>query len=361
MNKNRCNHCGCLVGKLEHTCKPAWNKGLTKDDPRVRKYSKSCSNTKKIMYKEGKLVPWSKGLTKETDGRLKRFSDSLKGKPKSEEFRHKLSESKKGKPNSSSTKFTSERIKEQWKNPEFRANKIKQTKKMWLNPEFRKKFKEAKLTYFKLHYKEIGQKISNQLRGKPKPMFIGDNNPSKRKDVREKISSIKKGVNPWIYFKNPEEVKRKKSLSFKGESNPSKRQDVREKLSIMFKGRKLTEEWKDKIKQKRRYQVIPNKDTSIEIQLQEALKQKGIAFEPHKPLFGQPDIFIQPNLCIFADGDYWHNREKSKSRDILVNSTLTQQGYIVLRFWEHQINSDIKSILNIIIDNLKVTKCYKME
>lgn len=93
----------------------------------------------------------------------------------------------------------------------------------------------------------------------------------------------------------------------------------------------------DEVKAKRLLQVIPIKDTSIEVALQNALKEKGIEFEKHKPIFGQPDIFIEPNICIFADGDYWHNLEKSKKRDAEVNITLQLMGYKVIRLWEHDI------------------------
>ncbi len=48
-----------------------WNKGLTKEtDNRVLKYTKNRSKTMKELYLEGKISPWNKGLTKETDERL---------------------------------------------------------------------------------------------------------------------------------------------------------------------------------------------------------------------------------------------------------------------------------------------------
>lgn len=93
----------------------------------------------------------------------------------------------------------------------------------------------------------------------------------------------------------------------------------------------------DEVKAKRLLQIFPMKDTSIEIALQKALKERGIEFETHKTIFGQPDIFIKPNICIFADGDYWHTIPKSIPRDKLVNVTLQLMGYKVLRFWEHDI------------------------
>ena len=110
--------------------------------------------------------------------------------------------------------------------------------------------------------------------------------------------------------------------------NPAKRADVKEKL-----------------RQKRLYQVFPVKDTSIEIKLQNAFKERGIVFETHKHIIGQPDIFIPPNICIFCDGDYWHSRKSAIERDKMVSASLRNKGYIVLRFREHQINSDVNNCI----------------
>jgi DNA mismatch endonuclease, patch repair protein len=101
-------------------------------------------------------------------------------------------------------------------------------------------------------------------------------------------------------------------------------------------------------------QIIPSKDTSIEIKLQKILKKNKILFQKHKSIFGQPDIFIQPNICIFADGCYWHKYPKGTNRDKKVNEYLKQNGYIVLRFWEHEINNDIERCFQII--NLEIIK-----
>lgn len=55
--------------------KSAWNKGLTKEtDERVKKYVDCCSEG----YKSGRLKIWCDGLTKETDERLKLLSDKIK-------------------------------------------------------------------------------------------------------------------------------------------------------------------------------------------------------------------------------------------------------------------------------------------
>lgn len=65
-----------------------WNKGLTKnDDIRIKKYSESASKSLK-----GK-IPWNKGLNRNNDLRLKKISEALKGKSHkhSKETKEKLS------------------------------------------------------------------------------------------------------------------------------------------------------------------------------------------------------------------------------------------------------------------------------
>ena len=118
----------------------------------------------------------------------------------------------------------------------------------------------------------------------------------------------------------------------------------KEKFSLAHIGKKHSKETKTKIKAARAKQVIPFRDTKIEIALQKELKRRKITFKKHVSLIGQPDIFIEPNVCIFADGDYWHNRQGSQSHDLEVTRKLTEQNYFVLRFWGSEINKDIKSI-----------------
>lgn len=102
------------------------------------------------------------------------------------------------------------------------------------------------------------------------------------------------------------------------------------------------------VKQRRLNQVIPSKDTKIEIKLQNELSKRNIKFTKHKPIIGQPDIFIEPNICIFADGDYWHNLPTSKEKDQKITNELKNLGYKVLRFWEHEIVNNIDNCINTI-------------
>jgi len=108
---------------------------------------------------------------------------------------------------------------------------------------------------------------------------------------------------------------------------------------------------REKLKQIRSNQVLPMKDSSIEVKLQEILQLYDIPFNKHKSFkmndgsYHQVDLFIEPSICIEADGIHWHNFPHGTERDRVVNESLTQSGYIVLRFWEHEINSNIELCL----------------
>lgn len=74
------------------------------------------------------------------------------------------------------------------------------------------------------------------------------------------------------------------------------------------------------------------KNTSIEVKLQQALRSEGIKFKLHPTMFGVPDIYFpKQKLCVFCDGEYWHNQPKRIMRDKQVSRTLRKSGYKVLR------------------------------
>jgi DNA mismatch endonuclease (patch repair protein) len=76
----------------------------------------------------------------------------------------------------------------------------------------------------------------------------------------------------------------------------------------------------------------------------------------HYSLFGKPDfVFRKKRLAVFVDGCFWHSCPKhgsqpvnnldfwqakllrNKRRDRLVNKTLKDQGWCVLRVWQHEL------------------------
>jgi DNA mismatch endonuclease (patch repair protein) len=124
--------------------------------------------------------------------------------------------------------------------------------------------------------------------------------------------------------------------------------------------------------------AVKNKDTKPEIFFRKALWKWGIRYRKNAKLFGKPDVSIKKyKLVIFIDGDFWHGNNwkirklssleaelanysdfwKKKilaniKRDKKVNDYYNSLNWMVLRFWqsdiEKNINDCIIKILNII-------------
>jgi DNA mismatch endonuclease (patch repair protein) len=98
-----------------------------------------------------------------------------------------------------------------------------------------------------------------------------------------------------------------------------------------------------------------NKDT--ELKFAAILRAAGISgWRRKQPLPGRPDfVFRQARLAVFIDGCFWHgcpehgrkpdtNRtywmpklRRNRRRDVAVTRELVENGWTVLRFWEHQL------------------------
>lgn len=129
---------------------------------------------------------------------------------------------------------------------------------------------------------------------------------------------------------------------------------------------------------KKNMQAIRSKDTTIELALRKALWKKGIRYRKnYKGLIGKPDIVITKyRIVVFCDSDFWHgydwdNRksriksnqeywmpkiERNMKRDKEVTAVLVEQGWIVLRFWEHSIRKNLESCLDDIEEAVSIRK-----
>jgi hypothetical protein len=106
---------------------------------------------------------------------------------------------------------------------------------------------------------EIRKKISIANTGKRHKGLSGDLNPSKRPEVRAKISATLTGRHLT------EETKRKLSFAFSGDKNPSKRLDVRKKISEGLIGRPVTEHQRQsQSKAMKKWYADPNSKKTIE-------------------------------------------------------------------------------------------------
>lgn len=122
---------------------------------------------------------------------------------------------------------------------------------------------------------------------------------------------------------------------------------------------------------RRNMQAIRSKDTKIEILLAKALWKKGYRYRKNnKSIIGKPDIsFKGLKIAIFCDSEFWHGKDwdnqkrrigtnkkywdnkisKNIERDKRVNKELTENGWIVIRFWE----TEIKKQLNLCIQKIE--------
>jgi len=105
---------------------------------------------------------------------------------------------------------------------------------------------------------------------------------------------------------------------------------------------------------------IRGKNTRPEVTIRKILWKKGMRYRLHnKSVFGTPDISLKKRkIAIFVDGCFWHGcnrcykepktnvefwRNKiiqNKKRRIKVRRHLKKEGWRILEFWEHEINSD---------------------
>lgn len=119
--------------------------------------------------------------------------------------------------------------------------------------------------------------------------------------------------------------------------------------------------------------------TGIELEVGRQLREAGIRSQSQFAVhylddlgvrrFTLPDFFIAPTICVYVDGCFWHNcpdhfsnyqdtwikyrRQESLGRtthsvlkgtlkEALRDSQLTEQGFMVVRIWEHEVASGIR-------------------
>lgn len=107
---------------------------------------------------------------------------------------------------------------------------------------------------------------------------------------------------------------------------------------------------------------IKSKDTGPEIILRKALWAKGLRY---KVQYGNEKLdiaFPAKKLAIFVDGCFWHGcplhshspksnqtywlpkLKKNVERDSAKNERLKNQGWVVMRFWEHELK-DLEKVI----------------
>ncbi len=126
---------------------------------------------------------------------------------------------------------------------------------------------------------------------------------------------------------------------------------------------------------------IKSKDTKPEQKLRKFLWGLGIRYRKNvKKLPGCPDIVVAKyKLIIFVDGEFWHGykweekKQKIKSnrkfwipkierniqRDLSNNAHYSENGWTVMRFWEHEIKKEFNVCVNRIINHINDYENYQ--
>ena len=123
---------------------------------------------------------------------------------------------------------------------------------------------------------------------------------------------------------------------------------------------------------KRNMSRIRGKNTSPEMKLRKMLWESGLrGYRVHYKLPGKPDIvFTRKKVVVFVDGCFWHKcpvcfrppetnaefwnekLQKNVERDLRVTQELETLGWVVLRFWEHEIKKTPEDVVKRIRDAL---------
>ena len=112
-------------------------------------------------------------------------------------------------------------------------------------------------------------------------------------------------------------------------------------------------------------QNIRSADTKMEVLIRSELHKRGFRFRKNvKSMIGKPDIvFPKYKVVVFLDSCFWHKcpyhhnvphtnpdywipkLENNKKRAKEVNKKLKSQGWVVLRFWEHQFKNNFDRVI----------------
>jgi len=109
-------------------------------------------------------------------------------------------------------------------------------------------------------------------------------------------------------------------------------------------------------------QAVKNKGSKIETILGKGLWAKGFRYRKNdKTVFGKPDfVFKKIKVAIFCDSEFWHGKNWNKrkhehksnidfwhnkisrniQRDKQVNKKLTEEGWLIIRFWGKEIEKN---------------------
>jgi DNA mismatch endonuclease, patch repair protein len=108
--------------------------------------------------------------------------------------------------------------------------------------------------------------------------------------------------------------------------------------------------------------AVKQKDSKIERSFRFALWSEGVRYRKNVRVFGTPDLLIaRARIVIFIDSCFWHGCrwhyrvprtnaafwqakiDRNRARDRKVSRHYRRKGWTVLRFWEHELDTDLKA------------------
>lgn len=133
------------------------------------------------------------------------------------------------------------------------------------------------------------------------------------------------------------------------------------------------------IKRSKIMKSIKGSDTGIEVRLRKALWHKGIRYRKNFKVFDcHPDIVITKyKIAVFCDGNFWHGKELQKrpikhnssywnekirrnvERDLENTIELRDNGWIVLRFWEDDIQNNLPNCVDDVLRYISIRKSFR--
>jgi DNA (cytosine-5)-methyltransferase 1 len=120
--------------------------------------------------------------------------------------------------------------------------------------------------------------------------------------------------------------------------------------------------------------AVPAKNTSVEVELRKLLWAAGLrGYRLHdERVPGHPDVIFAPaRVAVFVDGCFWHGCAKcyrepksnqqywqmkvkrNRERDARVNAACAEQGWRVVRAWEHEIKKSPRLVTRRILSAIK--------
>ena len=324
---------------------------LKKTNPADTRKKQSQSAIKRIE-RDG---IWNKNKTKDDHPSIKKQSETQTGMPKSSSHKANLSKAKKGKP--SSIKGI----------PKSDVQKKKQSKSM------------------KIHYKT--NSVHNK--GKTKKDY-----PPLDKMSKSLSKTKKKAVAEGTY-KSPMQDKKHTDVAKKKNADKHRHPLSAKTIALLIKQRNTPEARKRLQEQYTKNPPPKTRNTSAEKDLRKLLESKKIIFIPQTESDPQKefdlgfkshrvDFFIEPNICLEADGDRSHvnpNPHKLHGRshhlgykadyvlykrsdgtwlakdqwelDRRETKALTKLGNNVLRFWQSELQNNPEECIQRIIEAMK--------